>query len=152
MQRERPLGTTRVTRIWRFFDTANLGRFLVALILAFAFWAWVTNKTDPEISRLIPAVQVSEVNLPPSFDVVGSMPTVEIQLQGPRSQINAMEAGSVRVQIDLAGVTEPGTYTRNVQVQVIGARGIRVTSVTPSKITVQVDRVLSHAPPPVEAA
>lgn len=149
IQRGRPLTWSRLRR---FFDTGNVVRFLVALILAFAFWAWVTNATDPEITRTIPAVQVTQVNLPTDLQVVGSLPTVEVGLEGPRSRILSPETGAVVAEVDLNDVTQPGTYSRPVQVRVIGVSGIRVTSVTPDRVTVQVDRLVGVARPSTSSA
>lgn len=125
-------------RLRNFFDRGNLVRFLVSLILAFALWAWVTAQNDPEITRTIPAVPVTEANLTGSLTVVGPLPTVQILLAGPRSVVQPLETGTVSATVDLHDVTQPGTYTRTVQVHVPSQ--IRVRAITPTRITLQVER------------
>src|SRR5690606_14847616 len=85
-----------LTRLRQFLDTGNLFRFILALILAFALWAWVTSEQDPEISKVLPAVPVVATDVPDGFTVIGTLGTVEIRLQGPRSRINALAEGAVR--------------------------------------------------------
>lgn len=125
-------------------------RFLVSLILAFALWAWVTAQNDPEITRTIPAIPVEQANLVGTLTVVGPLPTVQILLAGPRSRVQPLESGTVTATVDLHDVTQPGTYTRSVQVRT--PSGIRVSNVTPPRITLQVERSGSQGsgvgPPP----
>lgn len=127
-----------LTSLRQFLDTGNLFRFILALILAFALWAWVTSEQDPEISKVLPAVPVVATNVPEGFVVVGTLGTVEIRLQGPRSRINALEEGDVRATVDLSDIEEPGLHQVRVSVDV--PSGVRVRSVQPSHITVQVER------------
>lgn len=133
-----------LTNVRHFLDTGNLVRFLFALILAFALWAWVTAENDPEIQKTLPAVPVVVTNVPPGMRVVGALGTVEMQLQGPRSRINAVETGSVQATVDLKDITEPGLYQRTVNTNT--PSGVRVRSVVPEKITVQVERGTSGLP------
>jgi len=126
------------TSLRQFLDTGNLFRFILALILAFALWAWVTNEQDPEISKVLPAVPVVATDVPDGFAVIGTLGTVEIRLQGPRSRINALEEGAVRATVDLSDIEEPGLHQVRVSVDV--PSGVRVRSVQPSQITVQLER------------
>ncbi len=105
-----------LNRIRRFFDAGNLIRAIVALILAFTLWAWVTAEQDPEIGRTIPSVQVSAINVPKNMQIVGDLPHVEIRLQGPQSKIQALETGQVQAVVDLGSVKQPGTVTVDVDV------------------------------------
>ncbi|MDI3340213.1 MAG: CdaR family protein [Sphaerobacter sp.] len=134
------------TRLKQFLDTGNLFRFLVALILAFALWAWVTSEQDPEISRLLPAVPVTAVNVQPGLSVVGTLGTVEISLQGPRSRINALEEGDVRATVNLGDIQEPGLYQVEVKVQT--PPGVRVRRVVPDTVTVQLEPESAARPSP----
>ena len=129
-------------RLRNFFDRGNLVRFLISLILAFALWAWVTAQNDPEITRTIPAVPVQEVNLNGALTVVGPLPTVQILVAGPSSRVGPLEFGPLQVTVDLHDVTQPGTYTRPVTVK--APTETRVTDVTPSSITLQVERLSSQ--------
>lgn len=130
-----------LNRIRRFFDAGNLVRAIVALILAFSLWAWVTAEQDPEITRTIPSVQVTAQHVPKNMQVVGDLPRVEIRLEGPQSKIQALETGQIQAVVDLSSVKQPGKTTQSVSVTTPSR--IRVRSVTPSKVVVQLDQVAS---------
>lgn len=140
----RPELQRMLTRAQGVLETGNLARFLVALILAFALWAYVTNKNDPETSRTIPAVPVSAVNVPKSLRVIGPLDTVEVGLRGPQSRINAIDTGIVVAQVDLQNISKPGTYFLTVHVS--APSGVDVREVTPAKIQVQVERKIATLP------
>lgn len=130
-----------LNRIRRFFDAGNLVRAIVALILAFSLWAWVTAEQDPEITRTIPSVQVTAQNVPKNLQVVGDLPRVEIRLEGPQSKIQSLETGQIQATIDVSSVKQPGSATLTVDVSTPSR--IRVRSVTPSKVDIQVDQIAS---------
>lgn len=145
----RPELQRMMTRARGILETGNLARFFVALILAFALWAYVTNKNDPETSRTIPAVPVSAVNVPKSLGVIGPLDTVEVGLRGPQSSINAIDTGIIVAHVDLESISKPGTYFLTVHVS--APSGVDVRDVTPAKIQVQVESkaaVLPSATPP----
>lgn len=141
-------GEIALDRLRSFFRTGNLFRFLIALILAFLLWAWVTSENDPEITRTIPEVQIALENAPPDLEIVGQVPTVEIRLQGPRSRIQFLETDSIQAVIDLSDISDPGTYTLPVEVQ--GIDKVRIREVTPDEVTIEVDRNVTAENIPVE--
>ena len=119
-------------------DNGNLVRFLVALILAFAFWAYVTNMNDPETSRTIPAVSVSAIHVPSGLRVIGPLDTVEIRFEGPRSQVNALASGEINAYVDLQGKDKAGT-TYYLTVHADAPSGLHVQDISPPKIEVRVN-------------
>src|SRR5687767_10295719 len=116
-------------KIRKFFDTGNLFRTVVAIILAFSLWAWVTSESDPEITRTISQVQVTARNAPSGLEVVGQVPMVEVRLQGARSRIQPIETGSVTAHIDLGDIESPGTVTLPVEVE--APAEVRVRAIEP---------------------
>lgn len=117
-------------------DNGNLVRFLVALILAFAFWAYVTNMNDPETSRTIPAVSVSATHVAGGLHVLGPLDTVEIRFEGPRSQVNALASGEINAYVDLQQVKKPGSYFLTVHAD--APSGLHVRDISPPKIDLTV--------------
>lgn len=123
-------------------DNGNLVRFLVALILAFAFWAYVTNMNDPETSRTIPAVSVSAIHVPSGLRVIGPLDTVEIRFEGPRSQVNALGSGEINAYVDLKGVDLKGidksgtSYLLTVHAD--APSGLHVNDISPAQVPVTV--------------
>jgi YbbR domain-containing protein len=132
----------------RFLGADTLARMLIALVLAFALWAWVTARTDPETARTLSPIQVTANGLDPSLVVISQLPPVQVRVQGPRSRIEALESGSVQATIDLSEISEPGLYTRPIEVRT--PRYVRVREVTPPEATVQIDRLALRRGVPVE--
>ena len=130
-----------LNKIRRFFDAGNLVRAIVALILAFSLWAWVTAEQDPEITRTIPSVQVTAQHVTKTLQVVGDLPHVEISLEGPQSKIQGLETGQIAATVDMSSVKQPGKVT--LQVDVDTPSRIRVKSVSPGEVDVQVDQIAS---------
>ncbi len=130
-----------LNRIRRFFDAGNLIRAIVALILAFSLWAWVTAEQDPEITRTIPAVQVTAQHVPKNLQVVGDLPRVEIRIEGPQSKLQTLDSSQIEATVDLSSVKQPGQVSLSVNVDTPSR--VRVRSITPSKLTLQVDQIAS---------
>jgi len=126
----------------------NVARFIVAVALAFALWAWVEATNDPETQRTISNIPVIPANLPPSLVVTSELPTVTVRIQGAQSRVQALESGAIQATVDLGDVTEPGMYTRRVQVE-LPAR-LRLREVIPPEVTLQIDRLAERADVPVE--
>lgn len=129
-----------LNRIRRFFDAGNLIRAIVAVILAFTLWAWVTAEQDPEITGTFNTVHVTAEHVPSDMQVVGSLPTVQITLEGPQSKIRPLDPSTqIQATVDLGSVKKPGQVTLGVSVATPSR--IRVKDIVPSKITVQVDQI-----------
>jgi YbbR domain-containing protein len=130
-----------IERIKRFADTGNAVRFFLSFVLAFALWAWVTNENDPEMTYRASQVPVSAVGIPEDLELVGTVPAVDVTLQGPRSVIQTIDAASLTAEINLEDVDGPGPYEREVHVNV--PDDIRKVTTNPESITVELDTVVS---------
>lgn len=96
-----------------------VSRALLAVVLAFGFWAWVTNSNNPDRSRDFPNVPVTPNNLPEGLSIIDYTPqTVVVTIWGPRSVVSnpALAAGNVSATIDLKDV-KPGTQEVPIHVQ-----------------------------------
>jgi YbbR domain-containing protein len=129
----------------RFADTGNAVRFFLSFILAFALWAWVTNERDPEQTYRASQVPVFAVGVPDSLELVGTIPAVDVTLQGPRSVIQTIDAASLTAQIDLSDIDRPGSFQRTVKVNV--PDGIRSIDAEPEEVSVELDTVVSRSFP-----
>ncbi len=130
-----------IERMKRFADTGNAVRFFLSFILAFALWAWVTNERDPEQTYRASQVPVSAFGLPENLELVGVVPAVDVTLQGPQSVIQTIDAASLTAEIDLEDVDSPGSYGRDVQVNV--PDGIRKVTTDPKTVSIELDTVVS---------
>jgi len=124
-----------------------MSRAILAVVLAFGFWAWVTNNSDPDRSRDFPNVSVTPINQPEGLAVSDpTPPTVTITIWGPRSVVNSpsLEAGIAAV-IDLKDV-KPGTQKVPVHAQ-SNLKNLRKKSATPPEVQVTVERSIEKTLP-----
>jgi YbbR domain-containing protein len=133
--------------IRRFMDTGNFLRFLVAVVLAFGLWAWVTYESDPETTRTLGGMTVTLENLANNLEVVGDPPVVDITVQGPQSIVGPLERETVVARVDMEDIEETGEYELDVNVDV--PSGIRVRDVLPETVVIEVDRISSRTDVPV---
>jgi YbbR domain-containing protein len=123
----------------RFFDTGNIVRFVVSMILAFGLWAWVTYENDPETTRVLGGVPVSIHNLHSDFEVVGDPPTVDITVQGPQSIITPMERDAIVATVNMEDIATRGSHDLDVQVDV--PDDVRIRGVVPDEVQIEIDQI-----------
>jgi YbbR domain-containing protein len=131
----------------RFFDTGNIIRFVVSMILAFGVWAWVTYENDPETTRVLGGIPVTLQNLHPDFEIVGDPPTVDVTVQGPQSVITPMERDAVIAYVDMEDIQERGTHELDAQVNV--PADVRVRDVVPDEVRVEIDQMGARSDVPL---
>ena len=127
-------------------DGAVLWRAFFSLALAIMLWVWVTNLEDPEMSRRFTQLPVRIVLRPPNDLIVldqDKLPGVTAEVRGPRSVVQILNPEDLHPEIDLGGVTSPGT--QEVPVRVRAPRRVRVATVTPATVAVTVDRLASKS-------
>ncbi|MEX2425886.1 MAG: hypothetical protein WD401_03895 [Thermomicrobiaceae bacterium] len=132
-----------LSSIRRFFDTGNILRFLVSMILAFGLWAWVTYENDPETTRVLGGITVSLENVERELEFEGEPPIVDVTVQGPQSIVTPMERDTIVATADMAEIDEPGEH--EVEVTVEAPTDVRVRDVAPGSITVELSEVSSDA-------
>jgi YbbR domain-containing protein len=128
-----------LANIRRFFDTGNLFRFLLSMLLAFGLWAWVTYENDPETTRVLGGIPVILENLESDLEIVGEPPTVDITVQGPQSVVTPMERENVVASADMSEVDQTGEHEIDVEVDV--PADVRIREVVPDSIIVEVDQM-----------
>lgn len=123
------------------FDGTILWRAFFSLALAIMLWVWVTNLEDPETSRRLTIGTPALLNRAADLVVLEQdrLPTVTVDLHGPRSVVQAINVDEVRAEIDLGSVTTAGTHELPVKVR--APRRVRVTNITPATLRVSVDRL-----------
>lgn len=136
---------TKNGRDW--FNGVTLWRAFFALVLASMLWAWVSTTEDPDVTRRLTGLVLTTANERPDLVILNraQLPTVSVDVQGPRSRINQLAPSDIKAQLDLANVTEPGLKQLPVVVQT--PRLIRVGSVSPDVVTVTVDRIATKSFP-----
>lgn len=131
----------------RFFDTGNLLRFLLSMVLAFGLWAWVTYQNDPETTRVLGGITVTVENLQETFEIVGELPTVDITVQGPQSIITPLERDSVVASADMSEIDQTGDHEVDVSVDV--PSDVRIRDVAPETVALVIDQMNTREDIPV---
>lgn len=131
--------------MWRNFGQ-NVRTFIWAFFLALTVWVSAVTSTDPDEVRTYPkAVPIEIVGQDPGLILVGTLPrSVQVTLRAPRSVWEKILSTpkSTRAFLDLSNL-EAGEHTLNVQIQV-SAWPVRVVLVTPSLVTVNLERLVAH--------
>jgi YbbR domain-containing protein len=122
--------------------TEVIFRALASLALAFLLWAWVTTQRDPPETRVFAELTLVEPTLPEPLQISGELPTVTIEVLGPRSVMDRVSRAGLRPTLDVSQITEPGNY--NAQVDVDLPAAARVVNITPSRVALVVDETASR--------
>jgi hypothetical protein len=121
--------------------TRNLG--WKALSVVMAVMLWIAVEGEPELVT-VQAVPVFYRNVEPTLALVSNPPpTVRLELRGPSDVLGRDNLASVAMQIDLAGVTEPGERVylvsrANVSLPV----GVTFVRSEPPELRLHLDRAL----------
>lgn len=125
----------------------------LSLLLAIFLWAYVMSNKNPDKTieyRGIP-VQLEGLTQLNANDLVvleGNNNQVTVNVSGDRTSILEMSREYVNASASVANITEPGEYELNYKVS-LDATGVKVTSRSPAKVSVTVDRI-AKASVPVE--
>lgn len=122
-------------------NRTNLLRLAASIVVALVLWGWVSTIEDPKTSRAFPDVAITTRNLGEGLVITTPIPNVRVDIDGPRSDINGVTVASTVPFIDLTGITEPGQYT--IDVELDHPDGLWHTKVNPKKLTLTVERQTS---------
>lgn len=135
------------------YMTKNLGLKLLSLLIAFALWIFV-GLQNPELSMNYRDISLrysadgSAVNAA-GLSVINNKTTrVEVVARGKRSLLTSFSAAEIRAWVDISGITEPGTYTLDVQVT-MPVSDLLIERITPSKVNLRLDKVVTKEVPVV---
>lgn len=119
----------------------NLGLKLVSLALAFAVWFWV-NAGERDAERQVTA-RVLVRSVPAGLMVTNPRPRqVGLTLRGPRTILDTIRMGRLRLPLDLAGV-RPGFISFRIGSDMVRPplpRRVKVVRVNPSQVNLHVER------------
>ncbi len=123
-----------------------LSRAILAVVLAFGFWAWVTNNNDPDRRQDFPTVLVIENNLPDGLAATSLSPNaVTISVWGPRSVVQNAQAGNVSATIDFKEI-KPGIQRVPIHVQ-SNLSNLRKKSADPMSVQVTIEQSIEKTLP-----
>jgi YbbR domain-containing protein len=119
----------------------NLSLFLLALLLAFFFWAVATESEDPtQVRTFTTPIPVEIRDLNEDMAAYGAENTrVRVEIRAPRSVWENLRAEDIHAYIDLS---DAPTGTVEVPVQIgLGVSPASITNITPQAVEVTVERI-----------
>lgn len=131
---------------------------LLSLGVALLLWLYVVTVVSPNSDghyRNVPITVQGEAVLQDRglMIVSGELPTVSLQLEGNRTDLNKINSSNILIGVDVSGIGEPGRYslslTQPTFLADVSNTAITVLSKDPSTVTVEVDRRISK-PVPVD--
>lgn len=120
-------------------------RFLLALALATFLWGWVTQMTDPIVTRRFQEMTIAPANLDDSMKLITTLPTATVTVQGPESEFDDLNRAEFSVSVDTSSVNGPGDY--RLPVIVTGPNTSAQISVEPDQVQVQIDELVTEVMP-----
>ncbi len=120
----------------------SLLRLAASVGLALILWAWVTTLRDPETSRTFSGVEVAVNDLAETLVILDPPEEVQVRITGPESVIDSVTAGALSASLELAEVSQPGTYDLPVAVDV--PEGVWRTQTTPEAVEVTIESAVSQ--------
>lgn len=116
----------------------NPGLKLMAVLLASALWFTVAGEHDVERTLRVP---LEFRNKPVNMEIVGDTPTtVDVRVLGSSALLSRMEPGEVVAVLDLS-TARPGSRLLNMRAEnVRSPYGVDVLQVTPSTISLELER------------
>lgn len=130
----------------RHASTGLAGRAVLALLLAFGFWAWVTNNSDPDSKVPFDNVPVTPINTPEGLiATTPDPPAVTLTVWGPRSVVSRLQAGNFTVAADLKEI-KPGVQRVPLRVNTT-TNNLRKTETSPNAVQLSVERSIERTFP-----
>jgi YbbR domain-containing protein len=121
---------------------------IISIACAFALWAYVTAEVNPPDDKTIPGVHVDLVNLESlaadNLTVASGPFAVDVVVNGARSDVNKLTAEDFTATADMSNYP---LGVSNVEVTVTGPDGIDILSVSPERIEVEVEELVSANKP-----
>ena len=125
--------------------TRNVGRKLLALLMAFALWFFV-GMQNPELTMnyrdiTVQASATGASTNAEGLSVIGLRnQKVEVVARGKRSLLTSFSANEIRAWVDIGGIEEPGNYSLPVHVT-MPVSDLFIERITPAKVNVRLDYI-----------
>lgn len=124
----------------------NLGLRILSIVLALGLWLFVNTGQHGALENF--TVPISYRNLPPHFLITNPHPSsVKIQVSGPRTLLSLIEPSRIALKIDLTGVAVGQASFKISPDSFNVPRQTSVTSISPSQLILDVDRVVTRDVP-----
>lgn len=126
-------------------NSGHVLRFLLSLAIAAFLWGWVTQMTDPIITRNYREMEIIHNTLDDSMIMVTTLPTAVVSVQGPESEFDELNRADLTVALDTSSVSGPGEYRLPIVVQAPDTSS--EITVEPDHVIVQIDELVAEVMP-----
>ena len=120
---------------------------IASVLIAFVIWLYAVSANSTIYEGTISGVSVRVNNVPSGLSVIsGDGSTVEVKIQGKRSEVLALKANKdITAYVDASECTEPGHHTLPVTVNI--PSNMKLTGKDPESVTVYLDTTTSKQLP-----
>jgi len=115
----------------------------VSIVVALLMWFYVAGDRGYEVNRTL-RLKVNYQNASPGFSVLRSDGEVQVRIAANRKVFESLELDKMECAVDLKGL-EGGKY--RLPVRVLLPPGVRLVSVTPEQVTVELSRLIEKVLP-----
>ena len=123
------------------------GLLLLSIALGVAIWIFVTEEENPTRAGLFPSqIPVSSVNVGEQLAVANDLGAIDVRIEAPEDRWDGLSSANFEASVDLAGLSAR-EQTVPLHVEVSGVRGVRILSVEPPTIVVNLEEVVARIIP-----
>ena len=123
------------------------GLLLLSIVLGVAIWIFVTEEENPTRAGLFASqIPVRSVNVGEELAVANDLGAVDVRIEGPEDRWDGLSTANFEASVDLSGLSAR-EQTVPLRVEVSGVRGVRILSVEPPTIIVNLEEVVSRIIP-----
>lgn len=131
----------------------KIWKLVISVVIAFSLWVYVVSVVSPGSAKTYYDVPVNLNNLTglsDSFIITEYEDSVDVRLEGNRTDLNELDADSIVIEADLSGIPTPGTHQIDYTVRPTGnfaSNAFVYKSSSPERLTVKVERKISKTLP-----
>lgn len=123
------------------------GLLLLSLALGVAIWVFVTEEENPTRAGLFTSqIPVVSVNVGEELAVANDLGSIDVRIEAPEDRWDGLSTANFSASVDLSGLSAR-EQTVPLRVEVNGARGVRILSVEPPTLVVNLEEVVARIIP-----
>ncbi len=112
-----------------------------SLLLAVSLWVFVVGEKKSEFGFTVP---VELRNLPSHLVVVGSVPSIDLRIVGPRNMLDELSPQDLTIPIDLEMVQAGKVTFANLADRIRLPRSVSVSSISPANVTLTLEDLVER--------
>lgn len=116
---------------------------IMAVVIAFAFWFYVSGSRTTETTRTV-AVILEYLNIPPQTTLKAAVKEVEVVLSGAQSVLSSLSPESLVCEVDAKGL---GVGKYRLAVRTLTPKDVKLTDVRPTHVDIELIRYIDRLIP-----